>query len=73
MGYPATFKGTLPTYSFRDQLPAYQRPASQSIDIPYRTGTIDYQYDPTSDLYLRSVDGSLQKILPAISRSPLQM
>jgi Protein of unknown function (DUF3048) N-terminal domain/Protein of unknown function (DUF3048) C-terminal domain len=35
-------------------------PASEHIVIPYRTGRIDYRFDPTSDLYRRYVDGAIQ-------------
>ena len=58
-GYPATYQN-LPTRSFVDDSPVSARPASASITIPYRTGTVGYQYDPTSDSYLRMVKGKLQ-------------
>jgi hypothetical protein len=64
--YPATYQ-TLPTRTFRDDTPLAQRPASQVISIPYHTGTIGYQYDPTTDSYLRIVDGKTQ-IDPANSK-----
>jgi Protein of unknown function (DUF3048) N-terminal domain/Protein of unknown function (DUF3048) C-terminal domain len=55
-GYPATYQ-KLPTRPFQDAEPAFARPAAQTVTIPYRTGTIGYQYDPTTDMYLRTVDG----------------
>lgn len=35
-------------------------PASQHIRIPYRTGLIEYRFDPGTDLYRRVVDGKAQ-------------
>jgi hypothetical protein len=35
-------------------------PATENIAIPYRTGRIDYRFDPGLDLYRRSVGGSTQ-------------
>lgn len=55
-GYPATYQ-SLPTRPFREDVPQADRPSSQEISIPYRTGTIGYQYDPATDMYLRIVDG----------------
>jgi hypothetical protein len=57
--YPATFQN-VPVRSFTDPSPVAQLPASQSITVPYRTGTIGYKFDPTSDSYIRSIDGDLQ-------------
>jgi hypothetical protein len=58
-GYPATYQ-KLPARTFVDDTPREARPASQSITIPYRTGTIGYEYDPTSDSYFRLVGGTTQ-------------
>ena len=58
-GYPATYQN-LPTRTFKDDEPIADRPGSQTISIPYRTCTIGYQYDPSTDSYLRSVNGKLQ-------------
>lgn len=57
--YPTTYQ-SLPTRPFRDDTPADQRPAAQSILIPYRTYPtgIGYKYDPTTDSYLRLIDGT---------------
>jgi hypothetical protein len=55
-GYPATYQN-LPTRTFVDDTPYSQRPASQNITIPYRTGSVGYQYIPATDDYLRIVDG----------------
>jgi hypothetical protein len=35
-------------------------PATERITIPYRTGRIDYRFDPGQDLYRRSVGGAAQ-------------
>ena len=35
-------------------------PATERITIPYRTGRIDYRFDPQLDLYRRSVGGTTQ-------------
>lgn len=58
-GYPATFQ-KLPTRTFKDDMPVANRPQSQTINIPYRTGTVGYQYNPTTDSYLRIMDGHPQ-------------
>jgi hypothetical protein len=57
-GYPATYQN-LPTRPFKDDEPLAQRPAAQLITVPYRTYKtgIGYQYDRTTDSYLRLVDG----------------
>jgi hypothetical protein len=57
--YPATYQ-SLPTRPFVDDTPASQRPASQSVTIPYLAETIGYQYDASTDSYLRLVNGQLQ-------------
>ena len=59
IGQPSTYQG-LPDRTFVDDTPLAERPASASITIPYRTGTVGYQYDPATDSYLRSVDGNSQ-------------
>jgi len=58
-GYPATYQ-SLPARTFIEDTPASQRPESQSLSIPYLAETISYQYDPSTDSYLRLVDGKLQ-------------
>jgi len=55
-GYPATYQN-LPTRPFKGDLPVIERPASQVISIAYPTGAVGYQFDPTSDSYLRLVSG----------------
>ncbi len=55
--YPATYQ-KLPTRPFTSDTDQALRPASQVITIPFRTGTVGYQYDPLTDDYLRIVDGS---------------
>jgi hypothetical protein len=59
LGYPATFQN-MPVRPFREDVALDQRPASQTITIPYRTGTIGYTFDPATDSYNRLVDGKLQ-------------
>jgi len=59
VGYPAKYQG-LPTRPFVDDSPPSLRPQSQSISVPYHTGTIGYTYDPVSDSYLRLVGGKPQ-------------
>lgn len=56
-GAPDTMPERLHRRPFRDPVPLAERPASQSIKIPYRTNTITYAYDPASDTYLRSING----------------
>ena len=58
-GYPATFQ-KLPTRTFIDSESIDLRPASQTISLPYRSGTVGYRYDPTTDSYLRVVDSTVQ-------------
>ena len=58
-GYPATYQN-LPTRTFVDDEPLATRPFSQSITIPYRTGTLGYVFDPATDSYSRSVGGQPQ-------------
>ena len=58
-GYPAAYQN-LPTRTFKDDTPLADRPASQTISVPYHTCTIGYQYDPSTDSYLRSINGKLQ-------------
>ena len=57
--YPSTYQN-LPTRPFVDNTPLAQLPATQTISIPYRTGTVGYKFDPSTDSYLRLVDGSPQ-------------
>ena len=58
-GYPPPIRTCLREPS-RTTSHIADRPASQTISIPYRTCTIGYRYDPATDSYLRSVDGKLQ-------------
>ena len=55
-GYPTTFQN-IPTRTFTDDSPASQLPASQTIVIPYLAETISYRFDPSTDAYLRLVNG----------------
>lgn len=58
-GYPATFQG-VSTRTFVDDTPAADRPASQSITVPYHTVSVGYKYDPATDSYLRLLNGKNQ-------------
>jgi len=58
-GYPTTYQGG-PGRVFVDDTPAAGRAASQSITVPYNTVTVSYQYDPSTDSYLRLLDGKNQ-------------
>jgi hypothetical protein len=57
--YPTTYQGG-PSRPFVDDIAAADRPASQSITVPYNTVRVGYQYDPSTDSYRRLLDGKLQ-------------
>ena len=59
MKYPALYQN-MPTRPFKGDTDLNLRPAAQNITIKYRTGTIGYTYDRTSDAYLRSQDGKAE-------------
>jgi hypothetical protein len=56
-GYPATYQN-LPTRPFKGDTASGLLPTAQTISIAYRTGTIGYQFNPTTDSYLRLVGGA---------------
>jgi hypothetical protein len=58
LGAAPTITSTVHVRPFRDDLPAGDRGASQRIAVPYRTVTVGYDYDPSSNAYLRSLDGT---------------
>jgi hypothetical protein len=58
-GYPSTIQ-KVSAHTFVDDSPILTLPSSQTITIPYRTGTIGYQFDRVTDSYVRSVDGQPQ-------------
>jgi hypothetical protein len=58
-GYPTTYQD-LPTRPFVDDTPAADRPASQSITVPYHTVSVGYQFDPATDKYIRLLNGQKQ-------------
>ena len=60
LGGPAVFAPDLWRHPFVAPAAAASLPSSQRVTIPYRTGRIDYRFDPTLDLYRRSVDGATQ-------------
>ena len=66
LNYPTSYQN-LPTRPFRDDTPTAQLPASQTISIPYHTGTVGYQFDPKTDSYLRIIGGK-PEIDPANSQ-----
>ncbi len=47
-----------PAWTFVDPAPPAARPAGGSLVVPYPAGVISYAYDPSTDRYLRSVDGA---------------
>jgi len=57
LGAPDAMPERVHRRPFRDPPPPAERPARQSIRIPYRTNVITYDFDPVSDAYLRSVNG----------------
>ena len=57
--YPATYQGA-PTRPFVGDSPAAELPLSQTISIPYTNSTASYRFDPSTDSYLRLVNGKLQ-------------
>jgi hypothetical protein len=59
LGYPTTYR-LAPTRRFRDDTPYAFRPTAQSITINYKNDVIGYQFDRTTDSYLRLVGGKPQ-------------
>ncbi|HYN68830.1 MAG TPA: DUF3048 domain-containing protein, partial [Candidatus Eisenbacteria bacterium] len=57
LGAPAAMPSDVGLRPFKEDAPAAERPASQTIDVPYGRGTSSYTYDPASNAYLRSVAG----------------
>jgi hypothetical protein len=57
LGGAATTAPSVHLRPFRDDTPAADHPAGQSISVPYRTVTVGYAYDPKTNSYLRSLDG----------------
>jgi hypothetical protein len=60
LGGPATFPPDLWEHPFVAPDSAGSLRGAQHMTIPYRTGRIEYRFDPALDLYRRSVDGSIQ-------------
>ena len=60
LGGPTSVPAGLVLRLFADPAPTSSLPASQHIVVPYRTGRIDYRFDPATDLYRRYTDGKLQ-------------
>ncbi len=59
IGQPAKYQG-VPVRTFVDDSPVADRGTQEHVAIPYRTGSVGYEFDPQTDSYLRSVDGKLQ-------------
>jgi len=57
LGGPSTTADTVHLRPFREDTPAADHPASQSVTVPYRTVTVGYTYDRTSNSYLRALNG----------------
>jgi hypothetical protein len=57
LGGPKTMDEDIFRRPFRDPSAMFERGASQSIRIPYRTNVITYRYDREANRYLRSIDG----------------
>jgi hypothetical protein len=57
LGGPKTMDEDIFRRPFRDPSATFERGASQSIRIPYRTNVITYRYDREANRYLRSIDG----------------
>jgi hypothetical protein len=60
LGAPPTLSSNFFRRPFVDASAIGLRAASQRIRIPYRTGLVQYTYDRTSNLYLRTLDGRSQ-------------
>jgi hypothetical protein len=58
-GYPAAYQGAALRPFTQDTAPT-QRPQTQTITVPYPTGTVVYEFDPAKDAYRRSVGGHPQ-------------
>lgn len=61
LGAPATLDPDVFRRPFRDARPEAQRAPGQLIRIPYSTNVITYRYDPATNLYRRSIDGTAQE------------
>lgn len=59
LGYPTTYQGG-PDRPFVDDSPAADRPASQTVTVPYHTVSVSYQFDPATDRYTRLLNGKKQ-------------
>ncbi|HEV8401668.1 MAG TPA: DUF3048 domain-containing protein [Candidatus Limnocylindrales bacterium] len=60
LGGPASVGPDLWWHPFVPPVAAATLPGPEHISIPYRTGRIDYRFDPRLDLYRRSVGGAAQ-------------
>ena len=59
LGYPTTFQG-VPVRPFVDDSPAADRPASQTVTVPYHTVSVSYQFAPATNEYIRLLNGKKQ-------------
>jgi hypothetical protein len=60
LGAPGSMPASIERRPFVDESPAVERGTSQTVTIPYRTGTIEYRYNARANLYQRIVDGKRQ-------------
>jgi hypothetical protein len=60
IGAPEVLAAAFHRRPFRDDSPATDRGTSQSMTIPYNTVRVRYDYDPSSNAYLRSINGDPQ-------------
>ena len=59
-GAPVAMAQDAATWTFVEDRPTAERPASGSITVPYGRGAVGYAYDRTTNAYLRSVAGRPQ-------------
>ena len=60
LGAPAAMAADAATWTFIEDRPTAERPASGSITVPYGRGATGYTYDRKTNSYLRSVAGRRQ-------------
>jgi hypothetical protein len=60
LGADAAIAAAVHARPFRDDSPAVDHPAAETVTVPFRTVTVDYVYDPAWNGYLRRLDGRTQ-------------
>ncbi|MEO8208101.1 MAG: DUF3048 domain-containing protein, partial [Chloroflexota bacterium] len=58
LGAAETISAEVHLRPFRDDAPQAARGTSQQVVIPYRTVTVGYRFDPTTNAYYRTLNGS---------------